>query len=93
MRAHANLPLKKKTWMAPLSVLMMNTNLMLNSDVDGPVVEDNMVDDGLFVGLFVRDVDDSSCKLTVEYCASKWTYSMSCTPYGLGRFRSTCLSK
>ena len=37
--------------MAPLAVLMMNTNLMLDSDVDDPVVEDNMVDDGLFVGL------------------------------------------
>ena len=36
----------------PLAVLMMNTNLMLDSDVDDPVVEDNMVDDGLFVGLF-----------------------------------------
>ena len=40
---------------------------MLDSDVDDPVVEDNMVDDGLFVGLFVLDVDDSSCKLTVVY--------------------------
>ena len=43
---------------------MMNTNLMLDSDVDDPVVEDNMVDDGLFVGLFVMDVDDSSCVCT-----------------------------
>ena len=34
----------------PLAVLMMNTNLILDSDVDDPVVEDNMVDDGLFVG-------------------------------------------
>ena len=50
-----------------LAVLMMNTNLILDSDVDDPVVEDNMVDDGLFVGLFVLDVDDSSCKLTVVY--------------------------
>ena len=32
--------------MAPLAVLMMNTNLMLDSDVDDPVVEDSMVDDG-----------------------------------------------
>ena len=47
-----------------MAVLMMNTNLMMDSDVDDPVVEDNMVDDGLFVGLFV---DDSSCKLTVVY--------------------------
>ena len=54
--------------MAPLAVLMMNTNLMLDSDVDDPLVEDNMGDDGLFVGLFVLDVDDSSCKLTVVYC-------------------------
>ena len=43
---------------------MMNTNLMLDNDVDDPVVEDNMVDDGLFVGLFVMDVDDSSCACT-----------------------------
>ena len=69
MRAHADLPLIKKIFfsMAPLAVLMMNTNLMLDSDVDDPVVQDNMVDDGLFVGLFVLDVDDSSCKLTVVY--------------------------
>ena len=46
--------------MAPLAVLM------LDSDVDDPVVEENMVDDGLFVGLFVLDVDaidDSSCSV------------------------------
>ena len=52
MRAHADLPLIIFSSMAPLAVLMMNTNLMLDSDVDDPVVEDNMVDDGLFVGLF-----------------------------------------
>ena len=63
MRAHVDLSLIKKIFfsMAPLAVLMMD------SDVDDPVVQDNMVDDGLFLGLFVLDVDDSSCKLTVVY--------------------------
>ena len=65
MRAHADLPLIFFS-MVPLAVLM-NTNLMLDSDVDDPVVEENVVDDGFFVGLFVLDVDDSSCKLTVVY--------------------------
>ena len=44
---------------------MLNTNLTLNSDVDVPVVEVSMVDDGLSVGLFILDVEDSAYR---TYC-------------------------
>ena len=66
MCAHADLPLIFFS-MAPFIGCADDANLMLDSDVDDPVVEDNMVDNRLFVGLFVLDVDDSSCKLTVVY--------------------------
>ena len=63
---HADLP----TLLRSMAVLM-NTNLMLDSDVDDPVVEDNKVDDVLFVGLFVLDVENSLCKLTVRIATLK----------------------
>ena len=62
---HVDLP----TLLRSMAVLM-NTNLTLDSDVDDPVV-DNKVDDVLFVGLFVLDVENSLCKLTVRIATLK----------------------